>query len=287
MAKVLVIGAGGQLGQCLQAVAKKVAYTDIFFAGQDAANILDLGQLASLLADIEPEYVVNCAAYTAVDKAEDEIDSATEINVTGAINLATVCKNAGSILIHISTDFVFKGDTVKLLNEDDIAEPINVYGATKLAGEKAIASILPQHNIIRTSWLYSEYANNFVKTMLKLGAERKSLNIIADQVGTPTYAIDLAHAIFAIVNSDEQNFGVFHYSNEGVTSWFDFAQAIFDLSNLAVQVNPITSSEYPTRAARPHFSVMDKRKIKKAFNLEVPYWQESLKKCLAALQHNN
>ncbi|SDG12379.1 dTDP-4-dehydrorhamnose reductase [Pedobacter terrae] len=280
MDKILVIGAGGQLGQCLKVVAERRGITEIVFPAEQDANILNAAGLKDLLSKEQPVYVINCAAYTAVDKAEDEVDLAKAINETGAAHLAAACLASNSTLVHVSTDFVFKGNEVKLLKEDDQAEPINVYGLTKLDGEKAVASTLPAHFIIRTSWLYSEYANNFVKTMLKLGAERDELNIIADQVGTPTYAIDLANAIFDIIASSSNAYGIYHYSNEGVTSWFDFATAIFNISETAVKVNPIPGSAYPTKATRPAFSVMDKSKIKTTFNIDIPYWRDSLVECI-------
>jgi len=280
MSKILVIGAGGQLGQCLKVVAERRGITEIVFPAEQDANILNESGLNDLLAKEQPGFVVNCAAYTAVDKAEDEADLSKSINETGAAYLASSCLANGATLIHVSTDFVFEGNDVKLLKEDDEAKPINVYGVTKLDGEKAVASILPAHFIIRTSWLYSEYANNFVKTMLKLGAERDELNIIADQVGTPTYAIDLANAIYDIIESGETSYGIYHYSNEGVTSWFDFAKAIFYVSQTQVKVNPIPGSAYPTKALRPAFSVMDKTKIKETFNIEIPYWRDSLVACI-------
>ena len=199
--------------------------------------------------------------------------------------MALVCKDYGTVMIHVSTDFVFEGNHPNLLVETDIAEPINIYGITKLEGEQDIAEILSQHFIIRTSWLYSEYGNNFVKTMLKLGAERDELKIISDQIGTPTYAIDLAHCILKIVSSTSQEYGIYHYSNEGVCSWYDFAQAIFDISATAVKVLPIRTYEYPTKATRPLFSVMDKSKIKKTFSLEIPYWRDSLIKCIEKLNN--
>lgn len=286
MNKILVIGAGGQLGQCLKIVAKRRGIDNIIFAAEQEANILNLDALELLLQRERPAFVINCAAYTAVDKAEDEVDLAKAVNETGAGNLAKACKISHSTLIHISTDFVFEGNEVKLLKEDDIANPINVYGVTKLAGEKLVESILPEHFIVRTSWLYSEFANNFTKTMLKLGAERDELNIIADQVGTPTYAIDLANAIFDIIASGSKAFGVYHYSNEGVTSWFDFAKAIFEISKTNVKVNPIPGSAYPTKATRPAFSVMEKSKIKNTFNLTIPYWRDSLVECINAINSN-
>jgi len=283
MSKILVIGAGGQLGQCLKVVAELRVITDIVFPAEQDANILDESVLNALLAKEKPAFVINCAAYTAVDKAEDEVELAKAINEIGASYLASACTANDAALVHVSTDFVFEGNTVRLLKEDDEAKPINVYGATKLDGEKAVAAKLTAHFIIRTSWLYSQYANNFVKTMLKVGAERDELNVIADQVGTPTYAIDLANAIYDIIESGQKDYGIYHYSNEGVTSWFDFATAIFDISKTQVTVNPIPGSAYPTKATRPAFSVMDKSKIKTTFNISIPYWRDSLEACIAKL----
>lgn len=285
MSKILVIGAAGQLGQCLKTVAARRGVNEIVFPTEKEANILEKEQLIDLLNHEKPAFVINCAAYTAVDKAEDEQEICKAINETGAINLAIACLVSNATLIHVSTDFVFEGNEVKLLKEDDIAKPINVYGQTKLDGELALAKILPEHYILRTSWLYSEYANNFVKTMLKLGADRDELNVIADQVGTPTYAIDLANAIFDIIFAGKKDYGTYHYSNEGVTSWFDFATAIFAISNTVVKVNPIPGSAYPTKAVRPSFSVMDKSKIKNTFNLTIPYWRDSLVECIKKLKN--
>lgn len=287
MGKILIIGAGGQLGQCLKTVAERRGITDIVFPAEAEANILNQPGLESLLQKEQPAFVINCAAYTAVDKAEDEVELAKAVNETGAANLALACASNQATLIHVSTDFVFEGNVVKLLSENDEANPINVYGQTKLDGEKAVLALLKEHFILRTSWLYSEYANNFVKTMLKLGAERDELNIIADQVGTPTYAIDLANAIFDIIESGSTQYGVYHYSNEGVTSWFDFAKTIFDISHTSVKANPIPGSAYPTKAIRPAFSVMDKSKIKTTFNMAIPYWRDSLVKCIEKLREIN
>jgi dTDP-4-dehydrorhamnose reductase len=284
MGNIVVFGASGQLGQCLKKVAALKGITSIIFPTESEANILDADLLNKIFEHYKPTYAINCAAYTAVDKAEDDIELARKINKTGAQNLAIQCKAHGAILVQISTDFVFKGDIPNPLVEDDIAEPISIYGLTKLEGEQDVAAILSQHYIIRTSWLYSEFASNFVKTMLKLGAERDELKIIVDQAGTPTYAIDLAGAILDIINSGAGNFGIYHYSNEGVTSWYDFAKGIFDISGTQVKTYPIRTSEYPTRATRPAFSVMDKTKIKKTFGLEIPYWRDSLITCLKALE---
>jgi dTDP-4-dehydrorhamnose reductase len=281
--KTLVLGASGQLGQCLKAVAAERNINFLEFPDENEGNILDSDGLKALFERVQPKYVINCAAYTAVDKAEDEVNICRAVNKTGALNIALLCKALGIVLVHVSTDFVFKGDVLELLKEDDLAAPISVYGLTKLEGEQDIVANLPEHFILRTSWLYSEFANNFVKTMLKLGADRDELGIIADQIGSPTYAIDLAGAILDIISSGKNNYGIYHYSNEGSISWFDFAKAIFDISETRVKVNPIPTSAYPTKAARPKFSVMDKSKIKGAFGIEVPYWRDSLIKCIDKL----
>lgn len=281
---ILVFGGLGQLGQCISKVCIQRGWSAILFLDEVEGNILDPEILEKLFQQESPEFVINCAAYTAVDKAEDEVGLSEKINKDGAGNLARCCEQFKATLIHISTDFVFEGNVPKLLNEEDLAEPINVYGKTKLAGEQEIVSILKEHYIIRTSWLYSEFANNFVKTMLKLGFERDELSVITDQVGTPTYGVDLASAILDIVESGNKTYGTYHYSNEGVTSWYDFAKAIFDLSGTEVKLHPIPGSAYPTKAARPAFSVMDKTKIKQTFDLEIPYWRDSLITCINALK---
>lgn len=283
MSKVLVFGSSGQLGQCLNNVAAKKGISDIIFPPEEQANILNIELLTSLFKQYEPAYCINCAAYTAVDKAEDDVDTARKVNRDGAENLAKLCKEFNATLIHVSTDFVFEGNTPHPLLEDDIAEPINVYGLTKLEGEQAILANLKQTYILRTSWLYSEYGNNFVKTMMRLGAEKDELKIIADQIGTPTYAIDLAECILNIVTNDKHLYGVYHFSNEGVTSWYDFAMGIFDIAKIDVKVYPVRTSEYVTRAVRPAFSVMDKSKIKKNLGIEIPYWRTSLEKCIGVL----
>jgi len=284
MNKIVVFGASGQLGNCLKKVAEEKGISGIYFPPESEANILDKEALKSVFEQYKPEFAINCAAYTAVDKAEDELDLARKINKTGAENLAEACKAYNAKFIHISTDFVFKGDKAHPLVEDDIAEPISVYGLTKLEGEQDIARLMDEYFIIRTSWLYSEFGNNFVKTMLKLGAERDLLKIIADQVGTPTYGIDLAACVLDIITSGSTDYGIYHYSNEGVTSWYDFAKGIFDLSATEVKVLPIRTDEYPTRATRPAYSVMDKSKIKTTFGIEIPYWRDSLAICIERLK---
>ena len=284
MENIIVFGASGQLGNCLKKVAEEKEITTIYFPVEAEANILDIAAIKSLFEKYKPAFAINCAAYTAVDKAEDDIELARKINKTGAENLALACKEHDAALVHVSTDFIFKGDTPHPLVEDDVTEPISIYGLTKLEGEQDVIKILDQHYIIRTSWLYSEFGNNFVKTMLKLGAERDLLKIISDQVGTPTYGIDLAGCILDIITSNKKEYGVYHYSNEGVTSWYDFAKGIFDLSATNVKVLPIRTSEYPTKATRPSYSVMDKSKIKSTFDIEIPYWRDSLAICIERLK---
>jgi len=284
MSNIVVFGASGQLGQCLRSVAAEQGITDIFFPAESEANILDKDALKATFDKYKPAFVINCAAYTAVDKAEDDQEMASKINKTGVENLSIICAEDNAVLVHISTDFVFEGNKARPLNEEDKTNPISVYGQTKLDGEKVIEPILKKFFIVRTGWLYSEYGNNFVKTMLRLGAEKEELKIIADQVGTPTYAIDLASIILQIIKSGNTNFGTYHYSNEGVTSWYDFAKAVFDLSDAKVKAIPVKTEEYITRAIRPAYSVMDKSKIKKEFNFEIPYWRDSLIVCLNKLK---
>lgn len=284
MDNIVVFGASGQLGQCIKNVATLKGMTNVVFPAESDANILNTEGLNKVFNQFKPAYVINCAAYTAVDKAEDDIEAAERVNKTGAANLAVLCNEHHAVLIHISTDFVFKGDIARPLTEEGKADAISVYGRTKLEGEIAVADVLKEHFIIRTGWLYSEYANNFVKTMLKLGSERDELKIIADQVGTPTYAIDLASFILLIIGQQSKAYGTYHYSNEGVASWFDFARAIFDISGTKVKAIPVRTDEYVTRAVRPAYSVMDKSKAKKTFNLEIPYWRDSLINCIGKLQ---
>lgn len=281
--KILVFGGVGQLGTCIEKVSEERGLSSLLYLDEIQGNILDLDLLHRLFQKESPQFVINCAAYTAVDKAEEDVELCEKINKIGAENLATLCAEYNATLIHVSTDFVFEGNLPKLLNELDIVNPINVYGKTKLDGELGISRILEAHYILRTSWLYSEFANNFVKTMRKLGADREELSVIVDQVGTPTYAVDLAGVILDIIGINNEKYGTYHYSNEGVTSWYDFAKGIFDLSKIEVKLNPIPGSAYPTKAIRPAFSVMDKTKIKNTFGLTIPYWRDSLLKCIEQL----
>ncbi|GAA4830404.1 dTDP-4-dehydrorhamnose reductase [Algivirga pacifica] len=284
MKKILVTGANGQLGQELRELSKQ--QTDSFvFVDIDQLDITEQQGVQQLFQEEGFDYCVNCAAYTAVDKAESDQALAEKVNVLGVKVLAETCQQFGAKLIHISTDFVFDGKSFLPYKEEDKTKPISVYGLTKLQGEQQALKANPKTVVLRTSWLYSSFGNNFVKTMLRLGSEREELGIIVDQIGTPTYAGDLAKVVVEIIRQDKELFGVYHFSNEGVASWYDFALAI--LEGAEVKVNPIPTVAYPTPAARPHYSVLDKTKIKEAFDIEIPYWRTSLKTCLELLSVHN
>ena len=280
--KILVTGASGQLGSTLKDVSTDHNELQFVFKSSSELDITDFDAVNHELISNDYAYCINCAAFTNVDLAETETDKARLVNITGPRNLALNCKESGTVLIHISTDFVFDGYLNVPYQEDDIARPIGFYGDTKYKGERAIINNLDEHFIIRTSWLYSEYGNNFMKTMLRLGSERESLSVVYDQVGTPTYAKDLAAVIVRIINAHSIDYGVYHYSNEGVSSWYDFAKAIFVGFGLDVQLTPILSEAYPTPAERPKYSVMDKAKIKSTFDLTIPHWKDSLAVALKA-----
>lgn len=284
MRKAIVFGGEGQLGRCIQTVAGSSNISGLLFPGESEADILNIDSLRKLFEIERPLYVINCAAYTAVDKAEEEVQLARNVNRDGALNLAQLCKEFGTTLIHISTDFVFEGTTVLPQTEEDPTKPVSVYGETKLEGEYAIINTIEQHFILRTSWLYSEFGNNFVKTMLRLGKDQSELRVIADQFGTPTYAIDLATTIIHIMESSSASYGLYHYSNLGIATWYDFAKAIFELSEMRVKVIPISSSDYITKARRPAFSIMDKSKIESILSTKIPHWHDSLKVCLTKIQ---
>jgi len=283
MKKILVTGAKGQLGKCLNLISIDYPTLEFSFKDSNSLDITNAAKVENELAQEAYDYCINCAAYTAVDNAEENIKLAREVNTIGAKNLAQACLKFKTTLVHISTDFVFNGESNKPYQENDKAAPISVYGRTKLNGELEISSILPQHFIIRTSWLYSEFENNFVKTMLKLSATRNVLTIISDQVGSPTYAKDLAKVVLSIILSNKTDYGVYHYSNEGVASWYDFTKAIFEIKNINTKVQPIPSTSYPTPANRPYYSILNKEKIKNTFSINIPYWKTSLKNCLKQL----
>lgn len=282
MINILVTGGNGQLGSSIKDLEKghenlNFIYTD--YLDLDITNFEATKRFFENHSKID--YCINCAAYTAVDKAESEEDLANKINAIGAKNLAEVCLENNTILIHVSTDFVFEGSKPKAYKETDETKPISVYGDTKLKGEEYIIKSNLNHFILRTSWLYSEHGNNFMKTMIKLAKDREVLNIIGDQIGTPTYATDLASVIYKIITTKSTNFGLYHYSNEGVASWFDFAKAIFDISGINIKTISISTEAYPAPAKRPIFSVLDKTKIKTQLNLDIPYWRDSLKKAIS------
>ncbi|AXO80777.1 dTDP-4-dehydrorhamnose reductase [Olleya aquimaris] len=278
MKKILVTGSKGQLGLCLKTKSKELNTLDFVFLDSKELDITNVNQINQVFKNNNFDYCINCAAYTAVDKAEDDNDKAYNINVFGARNLAQASKKFKVILIHISTDFVFNGKAKKPYKETDLTSPLGVYGATKLKGEKEIQSILNEYYIVRTSWLYSEFKNNFVKTMLNLATRKTELSIINDQIGTPTNANDLSDVIAKIIRSDKNKFGLYHYSNLGETTWYEFAQKIFDLTNTKIKLTPITTAQYVTKALRPKYSVMDKSKIIDTFDLEILNWSKSLEK---------
>jgi len=274
----LVVGANGQLGNELRLLLNdKAVYVD-----KDELDITDKDAVEAFVKNGGFETIINCAAYTAVDKAESDKELAELINVIGPKNLA----QTGVPLVHVSTDYVFDGTNYKPYTEDDIPNPQTVYGVTKLAGEQAVSDNANTAIIIRTSWLYSTFGNNFVKTMRKLGAERDSLNVIFDQIGTPTYAADLAKAIVDILPQIKSGMkGIYHFSNEGVCSWYDFALAIMAQSDLNCKVLPIESKDYPTPAKRPHYSVLNKAKIKRDFGIEINNWAVSLAECVEKMNN--
>lgn len=281
---VLVTGAAGQLGQSLQHIAPNFPEMEFIFATSSDLDITNSESVAYFFATHTINACINTAAYTAVDKAESEVAKAKAININGPENLAIACNQAGAILCHVSTDFVFDGSLTlqvapKGYTETDATAPLGVYGQTKLEGELAVAKYCAQHYIVRTSWVYSEFGNNFMKTMLRLAEDRDTLNVVSDQIGTPTYAVDLAKALVAMLlqtQSEINRFGIYNFSNEGVCSWYDFAKEIFAVYQKSIIVNPIPTEAYPTPAKRPKFSLLDKTKIKDTFNLEIKPWQESL-----------
>ena len=317
--KILVTGANGQLGSEIRSLVMsdelgvmndekennsklKTQNSKFYFTDREELDITDEAAVRSFVEANGIDTIINCAAYTAVDKAESEPEAADAINHRAVEILARLAKERGMAMVHVSTDYVFDGKNYRPYVEEDDVAPQGVYGATKLLGERAMQAIGPARSIIiRTSWVYSSYGANFVKTMLRLGRERDELGVIFDQVGTPTYAKDLAEAILRIVMSDElgvmnektiqnsklkiqnSSVAVYHYSNEGVASWYDFAKAIFEISGIECRVKPIETKEYPTPASRPHYSLLNKAKIKKTFDLSIPYWKESLETCLKTL----
>ncbi len=284
MPNILVTGSKGQLGSELKEISEHYAY-HFYFTDKESLDIADKAAVDAYVDENDIEVIINCAAYTAVDRAEEDEQNADLVNHIAIKNLASAAKEKKVKLIHISTDYVFDGTNHKPYLEEDSVNPNGVYGKTKLDGELSMMELNPENSIIiRTSWVYSSFGANFVKTMLRLGKEKEQLGVIFDQVGTPTYARDLAEAILDILPSiKNEKVTVYHYSNEGVLSWYDFAKEIMRMAKLDCKINPIETKEYPTPAQRPHYSLLNKSKIKQEFGITIPYWKDSLNECLKTM----
>ncbi|MBO4965097.1 MAG: dTDP-4-dehydrorhamnose reductase [Muribaculaceae bacterium] len=278
--KILVTGADGQLGKSLKKVFDPHPEFDVAYTDVDALDITDRMAVEEFFAADKYDLIINCAAYTAVDKAESDSLTAARINTEAVGNLARVAREKGMRVIHISTDYVFPGDNCRPYVENDEPRPTSIYGRTKLEGEAVLKSFCPDAIVIRTAWLYSEDGNNFVKTMLDKGSNGIDLRVVTDQIGTPTYARDLATAILAIIRHEQWKPGIYHFTNEGVASWYDFAKSIFRIARLKVNVEPVATKDYHTAAKRPMYSVLNKSKIKTTFGISIPYWEDSLADCI-------
>lgn len=283
MKRILITGANGQLGNSLKVLSAGYPAFEFIYADIDVLDLADRDAVFSFVEANQINYILNCAAYTTVDKAEDDERLCALVNHIGVKNIGEAAARFDVKVVHVSTDYVFDGTNYKPYEETDATCPVSVYGRTKLAGEKALFDVCPGSIVIRTSWLYSEFGNNFVKTMLGLGQERDKLYVIYDQVGTPTYAGDLASAMLSIVAAEAFIPGIYHFSNEGVCSWYDFATRIHQLAGINCRVYPIETKDYPTRAARPHYSVLNKSKIKRTYQIIIPHWEESLRKVISYL----
>jgi len=285
---ILVTGANGQLGSEIRSLSEVFVDLNFIFKDLPDLDICNFVELDQFVDENKIDSIINCAAYTAVDKAEEDGKIAQKVNAEGVLNLVKVLKKGNGKLIHISTDYVFDGESFMPYKESDSVSPIGVYGNTKREGELSVINSDIDGIVIRTSWLYSSYGNNFVKTMLRLGNDRDQLGVIFDQVGTPTYAKDLAFTCLTILSKSKENKislkgKVYHFSNEGVASWYDFAKAIMVIADVNCKVNPIETKDYPTPAKRPHYSVLNKSKIKNDFEIEIPYWRDSLEECILKL----
>jgi dTDP-4-dehydrorhamnose reductase len=288
--KVLITGSNGQLGSEVRELAANYSKLDLVFKNSHELDICNFDELQNFIIKNNIISVINCAAYTAVDAAEEDEQIAKKVNAKGVFNIVKALQKVNGKLIHISTDYVFDGNHFLPYKESDPVSPIGVYGETKRAGELAVINSDIDSIVIRTSWLYSSYGNNFVKTMLRLGNEKENLGVIFDQVGTPTYARDLAKTCLEILCGDSsedisKNGSLYHYSNEGVASWYDFAISIMELGGKNCKVNPIQTKDYPTLAKRPQYSVLNKSKIKIDFKIEIPYWRDSLKDCIEKIKN--
>lgn len=289
--RIAVTGANGQLGNEIRLLEANYPQFLFFFTDIDTLDLTDKAAVDRFVEENKINYIINCAAYTAVDKAEDDVEMAYRINRDAVISLAQAAQKNGAKVIHVSTDYVFDGKATTPYKENVATAPQSVYGKSKLEGEEALHRYCPESIIIRTAWLYSSFGNNFVKTMLRLGRERDSLNVVSDQKGTPTYAGDLAKAILDIIvwveTRENLPIGIFHYSNLGETNWYEFTLKIHELAGIAgCKVNPVTTAEYPSKAPRPQYSVLEKGKIQQTFQLQIPNWEESLKKCISIIEKN-
>ena len=286
MKKILVTGANGQLGQCLQKISSQFEEFEFIFTDSETLDITNKEEVNDFFWQNAPDFCINAAAYTAVDLAETDIEKAFLVNADGAENLAEACAENNAQFIHVSTDYVFDGENNLAYTEEDFTNPLGVYGASKLAGDELALEVNPCSVILRTSWVYSEFGKNFVKTMLNLFATKDELNIVADQFGQPTNANDLAEAIMKIIKSEKITPGIFNFSNLGRISWFDFAEKIAELSEAKIKLNAIETSQYPTPAKRPKNSVLDLDKISKTYAVPLKPWEESLEDCIKILQNN-
>lgn len=286
MKKILVTGANGQLGQCLQKISSQFEEFEFIFTDSEILDITNKEEVNDFFWQNAPDFCINAAAYTAVDLAETELEKAFLVNADGAENLAEACAENNAQFIHVSTDYVFDGENNLSYTEEDFTNPLGVYGASKLAGDELALEVNPCSVILRTSWVYSEFGKNFVKTMLNLFATKEELNIVADQFGQPTNANDLAEAIMKIIKSEKITPGIFNFSNLGRISWFDFAKKIAELSEAKIKLNAIETSQYPTPAKRPKNSVLDLDKISKTYAIQLKPWEESLEDCVQILQNN-
>ncbi len=283
---ILITGANGQLGNEFRVLAKAEPDFHFLFTDVDELNIADRSAVISFIDQFKPSVILNCAAYTAVDKAESEPEKARLLNETAVSHLVAGAKSCGATMIQISTDYVFDGTQSHPYQENDLVCPVSVYGATKAGGEK-VALTYDRTLIIRTAWLYSSFGHNFLKSMLRLGAEKSFVNVVDDQVGTPTYAADLAETILNLIRrfqSGGLSRGIYHYTNEGVCSWYDFATEIMQMAGFSCKVNPIPGMLYPTPVKRPSYSVLDKNKLRKALDLEIPHWKDGLMRCMQKLR---
>ncbi len=286
MQTVLVTGSKGQLGNEIQVLAPAYPQFNFIFTDVEELDICKREAVDGFFSENKIDFLINCAAYTAVDKAEDDEEKCYQINKDAVGYLGEASARHGVKMLHVSTDYVFDGKSYIPYTEDAPVSPATVYGRSKAEGEQRLVSVLQSAVIVRTSWLYSSFGNNFVKTMLKLGRERKRLQVVFDQVGTPTYAADLADALLQIISAAELVPGIYHYSNEGVCSWYDFTLAIFKSAKIACDVLPIESREYPTKTPRPHYSVLNKQKVKSAYNLRIAHWEDSLNRCVQKLENH-